>query len=228
MPGMIALVGGEEFRQYCREMDREIMRASGGNPARVVVIPTAAVTGPAKAANDGVTHFAALGGNAGQLMVLEREQAEDAALVQGVADADVIYFTGGNPSHLLDTLRDSRLLAAILQAVERGAVLAGSSAGAMVMGSLMRRPRAGEWVTGLGVASGTAVLAHHERSNPSEVVQQLAGQIPADLTVLGIDAQTGCLGQPGNWQVVGSGKLTVYREGGYQIYQAGETISYAN
>ena len=230
MAGLIALVGGEEFRQYCRDMDREIMRATGKDPARVVVIPTAAVTGPAKAANDGVTHFAALGGNAEQLMVLDREQAEDPALAQGVAGADVIYFTGGNPSHLLESLRDSRLLAAIVEAMEQGAILGGSSAGAMVMGSQMRRPRAEEWVTGLGIAAGVVVLPHHERSDPAEVFQQIQGRLSGDLPGLpgliglGIDAQTGCLGHPGNWRVVGSGKVTVYRPEGWQIYQAGEAI----
>ncbi len=225
MAGLIALVGGEEFRRYCLEMDREIMQATGRDPARVVVIPTAAVTGPAKAANDGVTHFAALGGNAEQLMILDRAHAEDAELVQGLTGADVIYFTGGNPNHLLETLRDSRLLGAIQQARAQGAVLAGSSAGAMVMGSFMRRPRGGEWTPGLGLAGETVVLPHHERSDPSEVAQQLKGRLSNDRTVLGIDAQTGCLGQPGNWRVIGSGQVTVYRPAGWQIYQAGETIT---
>ena len=77
MPGDIGLVGGEEFRRGCEEMDQEIMRVSGQSPARVLIIPTAAVTGPAKAANDGVTHFASLGGDSDQLMVLEREHAND-------------------------------------------------------------------------------------------------------------------------------------------------------
>ena len=87
MSGTIALVGGDEFRVGCEDMDREVMRASGrhspekGNPASVIIIPTAAVTGPAKAANDGVTHFAALGGSASQLMVLESSHANDADFV---------------------------------------------------------------------------------------------------------------------------------------------------
>ena len=79
MPGEIALVGGDEFRLGCEEMDREIMRASGQYPASVLVVPTAAVTGPAKAANDGITHFAALGGESSHLMLLEKQQAEDPA-----------------------------------------------------------------------------------------------------------------------------------------------------
>ncbi|MDP7588906.1 MAG: hypothetical protein QGI76_13260, partial [Dehalococcoidia bacterium] len=77
MPGQIGLVGGDEFRTGCEDMDREIMRVSGNDPAKVVVIPTAAVTGPGKAANDGATHFGVLGGDSSQLMLLERGHAED-------------------------------------------------------------------------------------------------------------------------------------------------------
>ena len=224
MAGMIALVGGDEFRRYCVDMDRDILAATGKDPARVVVLPTAAVTGPVKAAHDGVTHFSGLGGQGQPLMILDGEQANDPAMVQRLEGADVIYFTGGNPNHLLETLQDSELLAAILAAVEQGALLAGSSAGAMVMGSVMRRPRADEWIPGLGIADGICVLPHHERSNPEQVIDQVRDHLSDTLTIFGIDAQTGCLGAPGNWRVIGSGKVTVYRQDGWQIYQSGETI----
>jgi cyanophycinase len=224
MAGEIGLVGGEEFRAGCEDMDREIMKVSGQDPARVVVVPTAAVTGPAKAANDGVTHFARLGGDARQLMVLEREHAEDPELIQGIGGAGVIYFTGGSPDHLLATLRGSRLLEAILSAVEKGTVLAGSSAGAMVMGWLMRRPRLGQWVEGLGIVPDLAVFPHHERNDPTEISEQLRSQVPGNVTVLGIDARTGCLGRPGSWRVVGSGKVTVYRDGDWKVFNSGESL----
>ena len=68
MPGEIALVGGDEFRIGCEEMDLEIMRASGRFPPKVLVVPTAAVTGSAKAANDGMMYFTALGGESSRLM----------------------------------------------------------------------------------------------------------------------------------------------------------------
>ena len=224
MAGIIGLVGGEEFRVGCEEMDREIMAASGQDPARVVVIPTAAVTGPSKAANDGVTHFAGLGGNAAQLMVLEREHAQDPALIAGIEGAGVIYFTGGSPDHLLAALADTPLLTAIMAAVDQGTVLAGSSAGAMVMGALMRRPRIGQWVQGLGIAPGIAVLPHHEGRDPEQTSRELQGQIPPETIVLGIDARSGCLGSPGNWRAVGSGKVTVYRGNEWQVYNSGETL----
>ena len=224
MAGMIALVGGDEFRRHCVDMDRDLLAATGKEPAKVVVLPTAAVNGPVKAAHDGVTHFSGLGGQGQPLMILDREQANDPAMVQRLEGADIIYFTGGNPNHLLETLQDSQLLTAILAAVEQGAIVAGSSAGAMAMGSVMRRPRADEWVTGLGIAEGICVLPHHERSNPEEVASQIQEHLSDTLTVFGIDAQTGCLGVPGNWRVIGSGKVTVYQQTGWQIYQPGEII----
>ncbi len=225
MTGKIALVGGDEFRRYCGDMDRDILAASGRTSARVVVLPTAtANSAPVKAAYDGVTHFNGLGASAQPLMILEREQADDEEMVGRISDADVIYFTGGNPNHLLETLQGSLLLTAVNDAVARGAILAGSSAGAMVMGSQMRRPRADEWVTGLGIAEGLCILPHHERSNPEEAAEQLAERLSGGLQVFGIDGQTGCLGRPGEWQVTGHGRVVVYRQQGWQVYQAGETI----
>ena len=44
------------------------------------------------------------------------------------------------------------------------------------------------------------------------------------LTVLGVDARTGCLGKPGNWLVVGSGKVTVYQGSEWAVYQSGDTL----
>ena len=224
MAGQICLVGGEEFRAGCEDMDREIMQASGRSPARVLVIPTAAVTGPAKAANDGVTHFRMLGGTASQLMVLEREHADDPAMCQPSREAHVVYFTGGSPDHLLATIKDSSLLTALTESMAEGLVLAGSSAGAMVMGSMMRRPRSGGWVEGLGLVPGVAVMAHHENRDPAETSKELQEQGPGGLTVLGIDARTGCLGGPGAWRVVGSGKVTVYRGGGWSVYESGQAL----
>ncbi len=221
MPVNIGLVGGEEFRVGCEEMDREIMRASGQDPARVVIIPTAAVTGPEKAANDGVRHFSSLGGDAERLMVLDRSHADDAGLAESLAGAGVIYFTGGSPDHLLTTLRDSLLWRAILEAVDQGAVLAGSSAGAMVLGEMMLRPRTGGCVDALGVTTGLAVLPHHEGSDPAQTSSQLQSQTSGGLTVLGIDARTGCLGRPGSWRVVGLGRVTVYQGAGWQVYDSG-------
>ena len=224
MSGEIALVGGDEFRIGCEEMDREIMRASGRLPSKVLVVPTAAISGPDKAAKDGTTHFGALGGESSSLMLLEREHAEDPDFFAPITKADVVYFTGGSPENLFETLNNTKFFRALLAASKKGTVLAGSSAGAMVMGAVMRRPRSGGWVEALSVVPGVAVLPHHERRDQSEISKELQETAPSGLVYLGIDARTGCLGSSGNWRVVGFGRVTVYMGKEWQIFSSGDKL----
>ena len=225
MAGAIALVGGDEFRPGCESMDQAILEAAGAARANLLVVPTAAAAqNPAKAASNGVGYFAALGAEASPLMVLDRRDADDEALVGPVDTADVIYFTGGDPAHLLDVLKGSALLRKMRQALDRGAVVAGSSAGAMVMGSWMRFR---EWREALGIVPGVVTLPHHERSDPDSVVKELAQSGRADAVVLGVDSRTGCLGGPEEWTVAGAGAVTVYQAGRWQRYSSGDRFSLA-
>ena len=41
-----------------------------------------------------------------------------------------------------------------------------------------------------------------------------------------IDARTGCLGTPGNWRVVGSGRVTVYQGSEWQIFNSGDKLPF--
>lgn len=229
MPPTLALVGGDEFRPHCQEMDTALLQAAGRQRPRVVILPAAAAhSGPQKAATDGVAHFNRLGANAESLLILTQAQANDPNLVQRIAPADLIYLTGGSPDHHLQTLRDTRLLTAITDALAQGTILAGSSAGAMVIGTLMRRPSTGQWIDALALAPGIAVLPHHENRDPAQLFPQLQTPLTAGLTILGIDAQTGLLGHPGHWQAVGYGQVTVYRPAGWQTYPSGATITAAD
>ena len=222
MSGAIALVGGDEFRPGCEEMDRAVLEASGVPSPTLLVIPTAAAReNPALAAANGVRHFAALGADAGPLMVLDSADANDAGLIAPLERANVVYLTGGSPAHLLEVLSGSLLLERLLEAHRRGAVLAGSSAGAMVLGEWMRFRG---WRRALGVVPGVAVLAHHERADPEAVAAELGESVPDGVSVLGVDGKTGCLGQAGAWRVVGDGSVTVYRGGEWRRYGAGANV----
>ena len=219
MTGPIALIGGDEFRAGCEEMDRAILEAVGTSSPSLLVLPTAAAReNPARAAANGVRYFTALGANADSLMVLDASHANDAALLAPLDAADVVYMTGGSPAHLLEALSGSLLLAKLLDANRRGTVLAGSSAGAMVLGEWMRFRG---WRRALNIVPSVAVLPHHERADPDAVARELAEDAPTDVAALGIDAMTGVLGRPGDWRVVGAGRVTLYRNGAWSRHAAG-------
>ena len=79
-------------------------------------------------------------------------------------------------------------------------------------------------IDALGLVPGIAVMPHHEKRDPAETSKELQNQVPADLTVLGIDARSGGLGSPGKWKAIGSGKVIVYRGSDWQVYQSGQSL----
>ena len=226
MAERILLVGGDEFRASCAGMDRHVLEATGAPIPRVAIVPTAAAfENPSLAANNGVRHFAGLGASAYGLDVVRREDAENPRLVAQLDGAHLIYFTGGSPEHLHSVLVDSPLLAAVRKACDAGAIWAGSSAGAMVLGSVMRRPSSGSPVSpALDIVPNVMVLPHHERSDPNSVTEQLSGPATVGLTVLGIDGGSGVLLDADGATALGSGNVTVYRSGEWRRYSSGEAV----
>ncbi len=220
MAGKVALIGGDEFRMSCVGMDGEILKAAGVSRPHLLVVPTAAaLERPMQAAGNGTRYFEMLGANAAPLMALNRDDANDEALVSAVDDADIIYLTGGNPAHLLEALRGSLLLRKMLDALERGAVLAGSSAGAMAMGQRMRFR---QWVDALNIAQGIVALPHHERSSRGQTLSDVRFETQAGLSALGIDGATGCISDGDGWRVLGVGNVTLYKSGDWERFEAGE------
>src|SRR6476646_9646929 len=134
-PGALALVGSGEYTPAMRDTDLTLLNTVGDpSDARVVVLPTAAgleaPSSPSRWARMGVEHFSALGAQVQAAMILNRTDAEDARWRPMLEEADFYYFSGGDPQHVIDTMRDTPAWEIILRRHLDGAVLAGCSAGA--------------------------------------------------------------------------------------------------
>ena len=221
MAGAIVLMGGDEFRSGCQEMDRNILASTGKDSPRVIVVPTAAVGGLQKAADNGVEYFSSLGAQAEALMIRDGRQASDPQYVNRLRGASVLYFAGGSPDILLAALRGSTLLHRMITGVREDLIVVGSSAGAMALGSQLRSPRTGDWIGALGLVPNVAVFPHHERADKDGTA---GTETPDGLTVVGIDSMTGCSISAGEWTVVGGGQVTVYSGGSPSVYTAGQSV----
>lgn len=223
---LILLVGGEEFRPAAAGMDRHVLGLTGKTAPRVAIIPTAAAReNPQLAASNGVRHFNGLGADAYGVEVVQRADADNPRMAAQLDGADVIYFTGGSSEHLHSVLAGSPLLEAVVAANDTGAILAGSSAGAMVLGAVMRRPSSGSPVSAaLNMVQNVMTLPHHERSDPEATLAQVSGREFVGLTVLGIDGGSGVLLDPDGATALGSGNVTVYRDGAWRRYAGLEPV----
>jgi cyanophycinase len=224
MTGTLALVGGAEFRKPCEAMDRELVRLAGGPGARVGIVPAAAAReNPGLAAENGARHFRRLDARAAPVMVVSRADAQNGGLADAIEELALVYLTGGDPVYLLETLRGSVAWQAMLRLLERGGVLAGSSAGAMVMGGRAWAPGEG-WREGLGAAPGLAVVPHHATLAARWNVEEMRRGLPAGVTLVGLDECTGLAGGGAEWRALGAGEATVYRGEGVETYGPGEAI----
>lgn len=211
--GVIALVGGAEWTAGA-EIDEELLELSGAN--EVVVLPTAAAfERPERAVETATKWFAGLGVPARGLMVLRHEDALSPEVAGEVGKARFVYLAGGSPLHLRSVLAGTPLFDSLVQCWRSGGVVAGSSAGAMVLGDPMVDPRGGAFTVGLGLVEQLAVVPHFRREG-GQLMWRTLELAPKGVRVVGIPEATALvLGRDGGWRALGasSGDVTVFLDG---------------
>lgn len=217
--GALLLEGGAEFGGAMRAPDLRAIELAGGFEAPIRILPTAAAPdgNHARAGANGVRWFRGLGArDVAWLPLVDAHGAGDAALADDLRAARLVYLPGGFPRYLAETLTGSRAWQAVLEAYRDGAVIAGSSAGAMVLCEHYYDPGGGGVERGLNLVPGACVLPHHDafgRSWAGELRARLPGA-----ALLGIDERTGMISEAGGWRVLGGGSVAVYRGEGTEAY----------
>jgi len=211
MSGPLALVGGAEFSDGC-SFDAGLLEASGAD--EVLVLPTgSAYEHPQRSVDQASSWFANLDVPARGLSVLARPDALASENVAAIRSARFVYLVGGSPMHVRSVLKDTPAWDALREAWDGGAVLAGSSAGAMVLCDPMVDPRGGAFTLGLGLLANVAVIPAHDHWS-ADAAHRTLRMSPADLVVVGIDERTALIrGVDGTWRSEGAGSVAVFRGG---------------
>jgi cyanophycinase len=226
--GYLVLEGGAEFGGRMREPDLRAIELAGGFDASIRIIPTAAApdNNHQRAGNNGIRWFQSLGAkDVISVSLLSKIRAEDKNIAQSLREAKLIYMLGGFTHYLGQTLKGSLAWDAVLEAHQNGAVIAGSSAGAMVMCQYYYDPSAKRVHDGLNLLPHSLVLPHHNTFGKNWAPGLLKKHSKA--TLIGIDEQTGMIndGSEGSWTVYGRGAVTLYRNEEVTIHQTGTAFS---
>jgi cyanophycinase len=228
MGGHILLAGGAEFGGRMAEPDRHALELAGGFHVPVSIIPAAAAPdhNHERAGQKGVQWFRGLGARDVSLVpLIDHVSANQAAIAKALIDSRFIYLLGGFPQYLARSLADSIGWRAILKAYHAGALIGGSSAGAMVLCQHYYDPDTGRILEGLNLIPEACVIPHHD-STGKGWLPHLMASLP-ELVIVGIDEETGMLddGRDGAWNIYGKGSVTLYRDGEAEVYHRGETFS---
>jgi cyanophycinase len=231
MPGHILLAGGAEFGGRMAEPDLRAIELAGGIDARISIIPTAAAPdhNHERAGRNGVLWFESLEArNVAVLPLIDRASADSPAIMAALRGSRLIYLLGGFPHYLGQTLLGSASQQALVAAYHAGAVLAGSSAGAMVLCQHYYNPESSQLSEGLGMLPNACVLPHHNTFGKGWAAR-LAALLPGSL-LLGIDERTAMLddGDSGAWRVYGQGAVMLYWRGQPTVYPSGAGFAPGN
>lgn len=220
MSSTLALIGGAEFSPGNEDVDRYLIERAGDSAkTQGVIIPTAAAReNPVLAARNGTRWFQSLGITMQTTLIVDQASANDASITELIARSNFFYLLGGDPRYLLDILRGSQSWEAIAAKYRAGdAVVAGSSAGAMVLCKWLTDFRGG-FVPALNLAPTPIALAPHYSNKLA-----LSSSPPDSARWLGIAEKTGAVFEGQDWVVIGPGEVTVVeRDGTMRSFQNSE------
>lgn len=216
--GAIFAIGGREVRDANLDVLAHFVARCGGPGARIVVL-SAAVRDPAALTAEYDAAFRALG--AGEVTAFHQErraEASDPAVLAAVDAADGVFFTGGHQLQLVSTLGGTPLAARLHARHQEGLHLAGTSAGASAMSTVMIARGAGRTTARLSavrLAAGLGFLPEvivDQHFRERDRFGRLFAAVLCNPAMLGfgLDENTAFVLDPGGVvSVCGSGTLTI-------------------
>lgn len=251
MHSRLALIGGEEFAAGFEDVHASLLKDTGRAQPRLVFLPTCAADDGDEAieywCNTAREKFTALGAIVETPRVIDRDSADDVHHAQLIAEADLIYFGGGYPHVAMRILPGTRVMAALHDAVQRGALIAGSSGGAMLMGARSEvvtpelaeeigrvwengappdwNPPLPEFIDCLGWVRHSFCAPHFNRVFSWKWLEH--GILADGEVMIGIDEQTALVSRADHqWEVRGRGGVTLIQaDHRPKRYAAGESVT---
>lgn len=227
MRGYLVLNGGEAFTAPARSLDSAwlgLIRREHARP-RVVVIPAADMSGTRREADRVMRYFNNLGTFAEYAMLTSQLAANTPGEMDILDKVEGLVLLDGSAIDMVERLQDTRTEAALRRALDRKAVVMATGAGAMALGRVFWM--GGAWEPGLGLAPQLAIIPHHALVQMRLSPERLLAELPAGVTVVGIDDLTYVTWTPEDtYSVSGRGEVTVYRSADQQdTYRDGATFS---
>ncbi len=198
-PRTLLIIGGAEDKIGRSVVLKRFVRLAGGRQSRIVLVPTASsfVDEVVEAYTSVFTRLRA-GSDLEVVHAASRAAAHDPQLVERLDHSTGVFITGGSQLKLSQYLVGTPVGDAIHAAYQRGAVIAGTSAGASVMSRFMislgeegltPRQRSSQLTAGLGLLENVIVDQHFDQRGRYGRLLSLVANSP-NLLGMGIDENT--------------------------------------
>jgi len=213
--GTLLVIGGGASDIFYNKF----MELVGGPDAPIVVIPTAMTSDVLKPEDleRFRNRFLKIGfNNVTVLHTRDREEANKESFIEPLKKAAGVWFSGGRQWRHADSYLDTKTHKAFFEVLDRGGVIAGSSAGATIQGSYLARGDTqantimmGDHEVGLGFISNVAIDQHLFARNRQFDLFEILDNRP-ELLGIGLDENTGIIVKGDQFTVFGSSYVAIY------------------
>lgn len=215
----ILVIGGAEDKVHGKEILQTFFQRSGANNASIGIVPCASRE-PTLIGERYYRLFSEMGAKEIKVLdVRDRTKADDSVYRDFVEDCTGVFLTGGDQLRLCGLLADTPLMNRIVERAQKREIsLAGTSAGAAVMGHHMisggssaESPNRAlvDMAKGLDIIPGVLVDQHFYNRNRLARLLSAVSEHP-ELLGIGIDEDTCAMFESdGMIQVIGKGAVTI-------------------
>ena len=213
--GKLLIIGGAASDIFYEKF----MELVGGAGAPIVVIPTAITSDPLSAEDLEEFKKSFLNRGFKNVTVLhtrDREEANDEEFLAPIRKARGVWFSGGRQWRHADSYLNTLTHEAFFELLNRGGVIAGSSAGATIQGSYLARGDTrkntimmGDHEQGLGFITHVAIDQHLFARNRQFDMFEILKNRP-ELLGIGLDEDTGIVVEGNQFTVFGNSYVAIY------------------
>ncbi|HQY30379.1 MAG TPA: cyanophycinase [Thermomicrobiales bacterium] len=215
--GPVMAIGGAEDKFRDCAILATFLTMAGGHTARLVIIPTASSIETSGERYKAI--FLEMGAYSADIVYIhDRAHGNDQTIAASFPEATGIFMTGGNQLRLSTRIGGTLVEEAIRDRWRRGAIVAGTSAGASILSSHMiafgtsgpsPRQRMASMVAGFGLVDETIIDQHFRQRDRTGRLMSLISGSPKLLGV-GIDEDTAAIfGANGTIDVIGRHSVTI-------------------
>jgi cyanophycinase len=230
--GWLIIIGGGQIGP---EIWDRFFTLAGGKDAPIVFIPTA---GDAKTYDDKALAPLRKAGatNLTLLHTLDRKTADSETFVEPLRKARAVFFAGGRQWRLADAYLGTRTEKELNAVLDRGGVIAGSSAGATILGSFMVRGAVSgneimvspDHIQGMGFLTDSAIDQHLLTRHREKDLVPVINARP-ELLGIGLDERTAIVVRGNQFEVIGPSKVAIYTAGHpFYFLQTGDRFNLAS
>ena len=211
--GTLIIVGGGGMP---RGLSDKFIELAGGKDAKLIYVPCSEseTVSPSRQ----VAGWRRRVASAHQLHTKDRSKADsDEEFLEHLSEATGIWFGGGRQWNFVDSYYGTKAHKLMLDVLDRGGVIGGSSAGASIQGEYLARANpvanfdimAPGYERGLGFISGVAIDQHFTQRRRHKDMTTLVDTYP-QLLGIGLDEATAIVVQKSQAKVTGRGQVFFY------------------